>query len=407
MKKTIKLLTEYFYPEPASTGQLMTQLANGLIERGFNVSVYTSQPTYHGQKIKKLPVIEKYNEILIKRISATQLNKEKPIQRIVNWISFTILLFIHLLLSNRSSDILLILSNPPILPFIGLLLNWLRGQRYIIIFYDIYPDIAVKLGVVNGNSPIVKVWNQFNKILYNKASGIVVLGEKMKKILIEKAYKLNESKVKIIHNWEDSNFIKPIKKKDNPFSKKYGYDKVLTLLYSGNLAQHHDLITLINAAERLRSYPIKFVFIGDGIQKRKLQTIAKEKNLKNVDFHSYQSLDNLPVTLTCGDISVVSEDKKVNGLCLSCKIYSGLASGNTILAIVNEDSDIADIVKGCNCGFQVDQGDVEKVVECIKFWYDSKEELERMRVKARKYFEENFTFQHSLEKYVEMLNQIG
>jgi len=41
MKKSIKLLTEYFHPEPASTGQLMAELAVGLKDKDFNVEVYT------------------------------------------------------------------------------------------------------------------------------------------------------------------------------------------------------------------------------------------------------------------------------------------------------------------------------------------------------------------------------
>jgi hypothetical protein len=44
MRRYIKLLSEYFYPEPTATGKLMAQLAEELIKKGFTVEVYTHRP---------------------------------------------------------------------------------------------------------------------------------------------------------------------------------------------------------------------------------------------------------------------------------------------------------------------------------------------------------------------------
>ena len=407
MKKSVKLLTEYFYPELAATGQLMAQLAMGLIGKGFEVEVYTSQPTYQGQDKSKLSGREEYKGVKINRLSATQLDKNKPLFRIVNWLTFSFLTLINLIFKSKQKDILLILSNPPILPFVGLFLSLFRGQRYVLIIYDVYPDMAVTLGVVNENGLPVKLWNRLNKILYYRASRIVVLGERMKQTIIRKSdRKTDTSKIKIIHNWEDPEFIKPMRKEENPFAREHNYHKYLILLYSGNLGQHHDLATLVYAAERVKNLPIKFVFIGDGAKKKKLEEIVRERNLKNIDFHPYQPLDKLPETLTCGDISIISEDKRVNGLCVSCKIYSALAAGNAILALVNKDSDVAKIVQKGKCGLIVEQNNVDEVVDCIKNFYYNKKIVKEMGNKARLCFENNYTLNHSLEKYVEMLGDV-
>jgi len=408
MNKSIKLLTEYFYPEPASTGQLMTQLAVGLKKEGFEVEVFTSQPTYHGQEIRKLPNKENYKSIKINRLNSTQLNKEKGIFRIINWIMFTLLVIVNLFRKSKSGDILIILSNPPILPFVGLFFKFLRGQRFIPIIHDIYPDMAVALGMATRNNPIVKLWHIKNRILFKNADKIIVLGKRMKQKIIENTNgKIESSKVQIIHNWENPEFIKPIKKKTNSFAVKHGYDKKLTLLYSGNLGQHHDLMTIVKTAEKVKKLPVKFVLIGDGAQKRKLQDYVKEKNLDNVDFHPYQLLERLPETLTCADVSIVSEDIRASGLCVSSKIYSSLASGQAILALVSKDSDIGDIISNFDCGFRVDQGNDSKIVECIKFWIKNPQELEKMGIRARKAFEENFTFDIALEKYTKFLETLS
>ena len=382
----------------------MTQLAVGLQGKGFDVEAFTSQPTYQGQLIKKLPNKENYKGVRINRLNSSQFNKEKGIFRIINWITFTFLVMVHILRKSKRSDILLILSNPPILPFVGLFFKVVRNQRFIPVIHDIYPDIAVALGTVKKNSSIVKLWQAGNRILFRNADKIIVLGEKMKQEIIENSKgKIEPAKIKVIHNWEDPEFIKPVDKQKNPFSIKNGYDKQLTLLYSGNLGLHHDLMTIVKAAEKVKSLPVKFVFIGDGARKRKLQDYIKEKKLKNVDFHPYQPLEKLPETLTCADVSIISEDSRVNGLCVSCKIYSSLASGRAILGLVSEDSDIGDIIEKSKCGFRINQGDSDKFAECIKFCLKNPEELEKMGVRSRKAFEENFTFDTALQQYITTL----
>jgi len=403
----IKLLTEYFYPEPASTGQLMTQLAVGLQEKGFDIEVITSQPTYQGQEISKLPNKENYKGVKINRLNSTQLNKEKGIFRVINWITFTFLVIINIFRKSKSSDILLTLSNPPILPFVGLLFKLLRNQRYAIIIYDIYPDMAVVLGMAKENNPVVKLWHINNRALFENADKIIVLGKRMKQKILEKTNRrLNSSKIKVIHNWEDPEFVKPIKKENNTFAVKHGYDKQLTLLYSGNLGQHHDLMTIVKAAEKVKNLPVKFVFIGDGAQKRRLQKYVKEKDLNNVDFHPYQPLGKLPETLTCADVSIVSENLRATGLCVSCKIYSSLASGQAILATVDKNSDIAYIVKECDCGIQVNQGNIEEVEEAVKFWLDNPERLNSMGKNGRKCFEEKYTLKQAIINYIKALENV-
>ncbi len=229
----------------------------------------------------------------------------------------------------------------------------------------------------------------------------------MKKTIFKKINgAIHPSRIKIIHNWEDPEFIKPVKKKDNPFAVKHGYDKQLTLLYSGNLGQHHDLTTIVKTAEKVKKLPVKFVLIGEGAQKRKLQEYVKEKNLNNVDFHPYQPLEKLPETLTCADVSMVSEDLRATGLCVSCKIYSSLASGQAILAMVDKNSDIAHIVKECNCGIQVKQGDMEEVEEAVKFWLSNPEKLHSMGKNGRKCFEDKFTLKEAIESYAKVLKNI-
>lgn len=398
----ITILSQYFYPEVASTGQLMTELALGLKERGCDVHIITGQPPYY--KKEKLLAEEDYRGVSIRRVWCTGLDKNKKIGRVMNSMAFFISSFLTVSFSRKVP--LLIVSNPPFLPLIGTLLKTIRGQKYIFLVHDVYPEIAVKLGYLSDRELMTRIWDWVNKAIYARADFIVVLGEYMEK---EVRKKLKDSgKTQVIHNWADKDFIKPIKKEENSFCEKYGLKKKMVVLYSGNIGLSQDLETVILAANELKdNTDIVFVFIGEGGKKAKLIKMAEDFKLDNVLFLSYQPQENLPLSLACGDIAVVSLEKGIEGLAVPSKLYTSLAAGQAIVGLVGEKSEIADVIKKYSCGFRVDQGDVEGLIEFLERLYDDQKLLNEMKSNARKCFEENFEKAMAIDKYFEIVREIN
>jgi glycosyltransferase involved in cell wall biosynthesis len=398
----ITILSQYFYPDVASTGQLMTELALGLKERGCDVRVITGQLSYY--KKGKLPAGEDYGGVSIKRVWHTRWDKNKKIGRALNSITFFIFSFFAVSFSRNVP--LLIVSNPPFLPLVGTLLKAFRGQKYIFLVHDVYPEIAVKLDYLSERGLITRLWKWANKAIYARADFIVVLGEYMEK---EVRKKLRDTgKTQVIHNWADKDFIVPIKKEENSFCKKYGLENKLTVLYSGNIGLSHDLETVILAANGLRdNMDIIFVFIGEGGKKAKLVKMAEDFKLENILFLPYQPQENLPESLTCGDIAVVSLKKGIEGLGVPSKLYTYLAAGQAIAGIVGEKSEITDMIKKCNCGFRVNQGDFEGLIKLLKRLYGDQKLLNETKGNARKCFEENFDKEMAVDKYFEIVREIN
>jgi glycosyltransferase involved in cell wall biosynthesis len=400
-KPKITILSQYFYPEVASTGQLMTELALGLKERGCDVRIVTGQPSYI-KGVDKLQGKEIYQGVEIKRTWNTRFDKNKKVGRILNLCSFFISTFVFLLFTKEKRP-LLIVSVPPFAGVLGVLLKFIRGQKYAFIVYDVYPDIAVELGYLKRDGIITRFWEKLNKLVYGWADIVVVLGETMK----EKINKYTDiSKVEIIHNWADKDFIIPLKKEDNWFCKKYGLDGFV-VMYSGNIGLFHDLETIIYAAKELEKEKIKFLIIGEGGKKEKLRQIAQELRLSNILFLPYQPREVLPHSLTAGDVSIVSLEKGLEGLAVPCKLYTSLAAGQAIIALVGEDSDVAEIIKKHECGIRVEEGDVKGFVNAVKTLMKDEELLNRMKANARRCFEENFDRQKALDKYYSVVLKLN
>jgi len=402
----VRLLSEYFHPEPASTAQLMSQLAVGLQERDFSVEAYTAQPTYQGQARKKLPAEESHRGVDIHRISATQFDKSRFPLRVLNWLTYCVPLLFRLLFApGRSPRINLIVSTPPVLPFVGWLLYWFRGEPFVVIEYDVYPDIAIRLGVVSEGSPVARIWDALNRFVLRRAAGIVALDDNMKELLEEKLGSKRAGSIRVIPNWEDPDFIKPVDKRENDFARRHGYDETLTLLYSGNHGLHHDLETVVEAADLLGDRPVRFVFIGEGAKKTQLRERVEAKGLSNVDFHPYQPLERLPETLTCADVSIVSEDGRLRGVCVSCKIYSSLAAGQALLGISSPGSEIDRVISASGAGYSIRAGRPREFAEHVEHWLEDPEELLDMGIRARDYFLKHYTLRHGVDRYASFLQE--
>jgi len=303
--KGLIILSQYFYPDIASTGQLLTELAEDLKKYNYNIKVYTGKPSYY-KSIKKCDKKGIYRGINIYRVSATRFNKNIIIGRLCNFLSYFFPVSFKLLFSKDRYP-LLIVSNPPFLSVLGFLLKKNRNQKYIYLIHDIYPDIAIKIGYLKKNSIIVKIWRKINYQVLKEADEIIVLGEYMAETLKKIYLNLDKDKIKIIHNWADEKIILPIKKEENWFAKKYNLIDKIVVLYSGNIGLFQDLKTIIRAAERLKNYDdIIFLFIGDGGGLYELKEMVKNCNLTNIKFLPYQLKKYLPFSLTSADISIVT-----------------------------------------------------------------------------------------------------
>jgi glycosyltransferase involved in cell wall biosynthesis len=404
--KELIILSQYFYPEVASTGQLLTELAEDLVEYGYKIKVYTGKPSYY-KNVEKYKKKELYHGIEIHRLFNTCLNKNSKLGKIFNSLTYFISI-VFKLLSSKDRYPLLIVSNPPFLPIVGLLFNKIKKQKYVFLIHDIYPDIAIKLGYLKENSFIARIWDKFNYHILRNTERIIVLGECMAEIIKRKYLPNNNIKIEIIHNWADEEFILPIKKENNWFTKKYHLENKLVISYSGNIGLFQDLETIIRAANKLKDYDdILFVFIGDGGGLNELKKMVEEKYLTNVLFLPYQPKDYLPYSLTSSDISIVALEKGVEGLAVPSKIYGILASGRAVLGLVGENCEVANIIKNAKCGFRVNQGDVDGLVEKIKYMYQNPELLKNMGVNSRKYFVEHFTRKQMTKKYYEIFEGIN
>lgn len=391
----IKFVHQYFYPETAGAAVRLTELAAGLHQQGFEVSVLTSTP-----KSGRIPPKETYQGVSIERISKICFDKNNNFGRIFNALYFFITALFKLSTAPKDS-ILLIGSDPPFLSFLGWVAYHLRKQKYVLLVLDIYPELAVQFGYLRTNSWVVRLWTWLDRLAFSHASAIVTPGKYMKETLVKKLQNQESSaKIWTIPTWEDGETIRPLDKNENWFAKEHHLTDRTVVLYSGNMGLAHELTNMIIVAEALQHDPdIFFLFIGEGGQKNKLIELAAKKNLKNISFLPYQPPEVIPYSCTCGDIALISLKPEAKGLCIPTKFQTALASGQAILAVVPKETEIADLLENEPCGIQADPDFPQQIVQAILKFHRDPAFLASCQKKAREVFESKFTKRQVIKMY--------
>ena len=361
----LTLVSQYFPPDFAATGQLLDDLTVRLAAEGLQVQVLTGMPAYafNAHDAKR---IEFEPSRCIRRTRASRFWPQRIRGRAINGILFCLRTSLRLLRYSRRGDLILYTTEPPYLPLLGWLVHRLTRTPYLVLLYDLYPDVLVELGVLPASHPLVRLWSQLNRWVFADAQELIVLSEPMAE-RVRRQVPAAASKLSVIPSWADPTTIRPRAKADNWFVQKHRLQDRFVVLYSGNQGRCHDLVTVLASAMLLRHEPdVVFLFIGKGPQHQRMRNLVKDWALPNCEFLPYQEFDDLPYSLAAADLALVTLSIEAEGLVAPSKLYGHLAAGTPIAAVTPAQSYIAELVEAEGCGRWFANGDAEGLAGWIR-----------------------------------------
>jgi len=395
------ILNQFFYPDHSATSQLMTELAESLVERGVSVTALAGRGRYNGGE--KLPRRETYRGVQIARAWASSFGKQSTAGRIFDYLSFYFGAT-WTLLRLPAHHAVMSLTTPPLIGVVALLIGRLRGMRVIMLVQDVYPDIAVALGVLRPSSPVTKILGLINRQVLKRSDRIVVLSDCMRRRIIDRIGAEHASRIDVIHNWADGTEIRPLAGAHNPFVIENDLSGAFVILFSGNFGRVNEFSTVLEAARLLRGRPeVVFVFVGGGAREAEIRDFSRCHGLDNIRLLPYQPKDQLRYSLAAGHALLVTVADGLAGLCVPSKAYAIMAAGRPLLFVGDTNSDIARLISEHNCGTVVPSGEIGRLVDVITSWSAARSDVEHLGSAARSLFEENFTRERAVKYYLESL----
>jgi glycosyltransferase involved in cell wall biosynthesis len=352
----VTVVNQFFPPDYAATGQLLEDLTTRLAASGLQVQVLTGMPAYANEQAPA-ERIEFRPDVCIRRTRASRFWPRRIRGRAVNGLVFCLRTFLRLLRYARRGDLLLYTTEPPYLPVLAWLLHSLTHTPYLLVVYDLYPDVPIELGVLPPHHPLWRLWRRLNRLAFAAAAEVVVLSPAMAE-RVAAAAPAALHHLHVIPSWADPERIRPLPKRANPFARRHRLLDRFVVLYSGNQGRCHDLRTLLDTARLLRDRPeVSFLIIGGGPQNENLRRLAGEWELANVCFLPYQPLAELPHSLAAADLAVVSLGVGAFGIVAPSKLYGHLAAATPIAAITPPHSHLQELVEMHRCGRWFANGD--------------------------------------------------
>ena len=361
----LTIVSQYFPPDFAATGQFIEDLSRRLAERGLQNLVLTGQPGYafHANQAER---IEFLPNRCIRRTATSRFWPERIRGRVVNSLLFCLRTLLRLLRQCRRGDLLLFTTEPAYLPIVGWLCHLLTRAPYVVLVYDLYPDIAVSLGVIAADHPVARLWHLLQASSFTAASEIIVLSATMQEHLCQH-YPSMRTPITVIPSWADPELIAPIPKQYNHFIHRHGLGDSFTVLYSGNQGRCHDLDTLLQSARLLRHEPqITVLIVGAGAQHRFLVEQVEAWTLPNVRFLPYQDAADLPELLAAADLAIVSLLEAAEGQVAPSKLYGHLAAACPVAAICAPRSYLRTEIARAGCGSAFASGEAEALANFIR-----------------------------------------
>lgn len=389
---SIFFLNRCYWPDSEATGQLLTELCEFLAPR-WDVTAVVGQPNWDTENEGfVLAGIQERNGVRIHRLLHSKLPKGQRFARIRNLISFTLAVrkwgkqFAKQVRQNGSSatPLLVCETDPFLLPLVVGPLARKTKSRVVYYLQDIYPDVAVAVGVSKNNF-FIRMLRSRLKNEYLKADAIVVLDEDMRDRLV--GWGLPAERMKIVPNWMDCSVVRPIKS-NNSFRIEQKLSDRFVVMHSGNMGMTQRLDVLVDAMrlmslgsgnEELSKYErsreghgsesrttlsrTTLMLVGNGAKRASLEEHAH--GLENVRFLDYQPREKLSESLSAADLHVVSMDQAITGCLAPSKLYGILASGTPVLAIVPKGNAVWRLVEQEKLGWTVEPGDTAAIAKAI------------------------------------------
>ncbi|HYO91069.1 MAG TPA: glycosyltransferase family 4 protein, partial [Pyrinomonadaceae bacterium] len=337
----------------------------------------------------------------IERAWATSFGKRSIVGRLSDYLSFYVGATWKLLRVERH-DILLALTQPPLIGLIGVLVGRLRGMRVVALVQDVYPDVAIAVGTLKGRSLGARFFDWLNRRALCGMDRIIVLGECMRDRIRAKVGDERSVPIDIIHNWADGQLIKPLARDEaNPFRLQHNLQGKFVVLFSGNFGLVNEFQTVLEAARQLRERTdIIFLFIGEGVKGAEIRKFAEQHQLENIRMMPYQPRAELCFSLTAGDAHLTTLADGLAGLSVPSKTYAIMASGRPVLFVGDLQSAIAKLVAENDCGAVVASGESSRLAQVIIDWAADREKLDELGARARSLFETRFERQHAIDAYL-------
>lgn len=243
------------------------------------------------------------------------------------------------------------------------------------------------------NKVKTNLYKQIEKRMAKKSDAIIVISKEQHKELVHELGVVPEDKAHIIKlGFDLSRFQENLVSKKESFRKKYELDSeeiVVGIIGRLTAIKNHDLfIEAANRASQMTDKKVKFLIIGDGEDRARLEQLVQDKKQLNPKLEILFTSWIKEIDWALAGLDVVALSSFNEGTPVS--LIEAQAAGVPVLT--TNVGGVVDVVNDNETGFIVPKNDLDKFTDKLNVLINSKEKRQNMSQNGWNHVKNEFSY---------------
>lgn len=350
----VSVLSLHYPPDATGIAPYAGALAAGLSARSYGVTAHVAHPFYPEWKIRpgygQWKSTEVIDGVTVRRLRHFVPRPPRGLRRLLSEITFGV----RLLFSRLNSDLVVAIS--PALFSTALVLLRIRltprRPRLVVWVQDIYTLGLVETSEGGGLSTAITKFVE--RWVFRSADRVVVIHPTFAKYLANDLG-IDPGRITVIRNWTHLKPAPQLSQQEARGALGWPAD-VRLIVHAGNMGAKQGLENVVGAARLAddQQAPIKFLLIGDGGERPKLEQLAL--GIDRIEFIDPLNDADFRCALAAADCLLVNELPGVATMAVPSKLTSYFDAARPIIAATDANGITAGEIEQASAGVVVPAG---------------------------------------------------
>lgn len=189
--------------------------------------------------------------------------------------------------------------------------------------------------------------------------------------------------------------------------EELGLQRRFVVSYIGTLGMAHDLGTVLEAAACCAQSMAEVVFllVGEGADKKRLVSLARERQLPNVRFLPQQPRERVPALIAASDVCLVTlRRSEIFKTVIPTKMLEFMSCGKPVVLAV--EGQASELLKEAGGGLCIHPEDASAIANAVRQLYENPMLCQSLGNNGRRYIEENLSRERTAEAYIPILQAL-
>ena len=263
-------------------------------------------------------------------------------------------------LKNEQFDWIL-MPTPPITlsNFVGYVKKR-TGAKFYLILRDIHPQSIASIGLLKYKW-MYRYLDRKARCGYDAADLIGCMSVGNIDFVASQYPNIAKKKLMLLYNWLE---LPSFAESSVDIRSKFGLSGKFVALFGGTIGYGQRIENIVFLAEHYKyNENVVFLIIGKGVEKHRLESIAKEKGLANIRFIDFMPQQDYLNFVRSVDVGLVTINEKYRVPTCPSKAVAYMSLGVPVFAMINPKSDYGQVIENAGAGYWTVGSDKERTIE--------------------------------------------